>query len=167
MSEPRLVRGRELLTDGPRYFPYRYRLRAPDLGMDVWSDPWVDAPAHQLPIEYWTGPVTLTGRLFDQPVSGLGFDERSRPRIHGFEIAEELRLTVEHMDGLAPDTKALLASRAWEVESLALRDAAGAHAHVTTHVQPLLADLPEAARDRVTAIVHDLVGVLASRRRLP
>jgi hypothetical protein len=135
--------------------------------MDVWSDPWVDAPAHQLPIEYWTGPVAITGRLFDQPVSGLGFDERSRPRIHAYEIAEALRLTVEHMDGLAPESKALLAYRAWEVESLALRDVAAARAHVTAHVQPLLAELPATQRDRLTAIVHDLVGVLASRRRLP
>jgi hypothetical protein len=37
---------------------------------------------------------------------------------------------------------------------------------VTAHVQPLLAELP-AARARLTAIVRDLVGVLASRRRCP
>jgi len=167
IKSPGIVRGRQLLTDGPRYFPYRYRLRAPELGMDVWSEPWVDAPAHQLPIEYWTGPVSLTGTLFDAPVTGFGFDERSLPRIHGHEIAEALRLTVEHTDGLAPETKALLAYRAWEVESLALRDTAAAHAHVTAHVQPLLADLPAGVRERVTGIVRDLVSVLASRRRLP
>jgi hypothetical protein len=135
--------------------------------MDVWSEPWVDAPAHQLPIEYWTGPVVAHAARSSTARERLGFDERSRPRIHGHEIAEALRLTVEHCDALAPETKALLAYRAWEVESLALRDTAAAHAHVTAHVQPLLADLPTACARRVTAIVRDLVGVLASRRRLP
>lgn len=167
IRSPGVVRGRELLTDGPRYFPYRYRLHAPDLGLDVACEPWVDAPAHELPIEYWTGPVTIRGHMLDAPVDGLGFDERSRPWIHGFEIAAALRLTVEHTNDLAPDVKALLAYRAWETEALALRTPQAAHEHVTAHVVPLLATLPAAARDRLTAIVHDLIGVLASRRKLP
>jgi len=167
IRSPGVVRGRELLTDGPRYFPYRYRLRAPALGLDVSSEAWVDAPAHELPIEYWTGPVTITGRLLDQPVAGLGFDERSRPWIHGFEIAAVLRLTVEHATDVPPETKALLAYRAWETEALALRSPALAHAHATTHVAPLLRDLDAPVRDRIGAIVHDLIEVLASRRRLP
>src|SRR4030095_4071669 len=121
IRSPGVVRGRELLTDGPRWFPYRYRLRAPSLGLDISSTPWVDAPAHDLPIEYWTGPVQISGRLFDAPVNGVGFDERSRPWIRGFEIAEALRRTTEHLDGIAPQAKGMLAYRAWEVEALALR----------------------------------------------
>ncbi len=167
IRSPGVVRGRELLTDGPRYFPYRYRLRAPELGLDVSSTPWIDAPAHALPIEYWTGPVTIAGRAFDEPVTGLGFDERSRPWIHGFEIAAALRLTAEHAIELAPETKKLLAYRAWETEALALRDPRAAHVHVTSHIVPLLGGLPSPTRERVTALVHDLVAVLAARRRLP
>jgi hypothetical protein len=167
IRSPGIVRGRELLTDGPRYFPYRYRLTAPSFGLDVSAQPWTDAPAHDLPIEYWTGPVTVTGHLLDEPVSGLGFDERSRPWIHGFEIAQALRATAEHAADLGPDTKAELAYRAWEVEALALRDAAAAHRHVTRHVLPLLDDVPLASRDRLAAMVHDLIAVLASKRRLP
>lgn len=167
IRSPGVVRGRELLTDGPRWFPYRYRLAAPELGLDVAATPWTDAPAHDLPIEYWTGPVTIAGRMLDAPVTGLGFDERSRPWIHGFEIAEALRLTATHAEDLAPETKAELAYRAWEVEALALRDAAAAHRHVERHVVPLLDRLPPATRERVAALVHDLVAVLASKRRLP
>jgi predicted secreted hydrolase len=167
IRSPGVVRGRELLTDGPRYFPYRYRLTAPDFGLDVSSTPWVDAPAHDLPIEYWTGPVQIAGRLFDAPVAGVGFDERSRPWIRGFEIAEAIRRTTEHLDDVAPETKGMLAYRAWEVEALALRDEQAAHAHATRFVVPLLAGLPTGAKERLTPMLHDLVAVLASRGRLP
>jgi hypothetical protein len=142
-------------------------MTAPAFGLDVTAEPWTDAPAHDLPIEYWTGPVTIAGRVFDQPTTGLGFDERSRPWIHGYEIAEALRLTVTHSADLAAETKAELAYRAWEVEALALRDTAAAHRHVTQHVRPLLDDVPAASRERLASMVHDLVSVLASKRRLP
>jgi len=38
---------------------------------------------------------------------------------------------------------------------------------VTRHIVPLLGGLPSPTRERVTALVHDLVAVLAARRRLP
>lgn len=167
VRSPGVVRGRELLTDGPRYFPYRYRLTAPELGLDVAATPWVDAPAHDLPIEYWTGPVQLAGRLLDAPVAGVGFDERSRPWIRGFELAEAVRRTADHLDDAAPEARAMLAYRAWEVEALALRDARAAHAHAADHLLPLLAGLAPPVRERVAPLVHDLVAVLAARRRLP
>ena len=167
IRSPGIVRGRELLTDGPRYFPYRYRLLAPDMGLDVTAEPWVDAPAHDLPIEYWTGPVSLTGRAWDAPVVGVGFDERSRPWIHGFEIAEAVRRTVDALPDLDPDTRGLLAYRAWEVEALALRDTTSAHRHVSAHLLPLLDRVPGANRERLATMIHDLVAVLASHRRLP
>jgi predicted secreted hydrolase len=167
IRSPGVVRGRELLTEGPRYFPYRYRLVAPELGVDVTSAPFVDAPAHALPIEYWTGPVRVSGRVFDAPASGLGFDERSRPWVRGHEIAEAVRRTIEHVPDLAPETRRALAYRAWEVEALALRDPAAASAHVERRLRPLLADVPAAARERLIAMVHDLTHVLASRRRIP
>ena len=53
-----------MITDGPRYFPHRYRLRVPEWEMDVEAEPLVDAPAHRLPIEYWTGPVRIHGRAW-------------------------------------------------------------------------------------------------------
>jgi hypothetical protein len=72
-----------------------------------------------------------------------------------------------HSPDLGPETKAELAYRAWEVEALALRDVAAAHRHATQHVRPLLDDVPAAARERLASMVHDLISVLASKRRLP
>jgi hypothetical protein len=167
IRSPGLVRGREMLTDGPRYFPYRYRLRAPELGVDVAAEPFVDAPAHALPIEYWTGPVRITGRVWDAPAEGLGFDERSRPWIHGFEIAQAVRRTALHLPDLDPDARQLLAYRAWETEALALRDRGAAARHVAQHLVPLLAGVPPRARERLETMLRDLTHVLASRRRLP
>ncbi|MGH7894808.1 MAG: hypothetical protein ACREQL_09075 [Candidatus Binatia bacterium] len=167
IRSPGIVRGREMLTPGPRYFPYRYRLVAPEFGLDVAAEPFVDAPAHALPIEYWTGPVRITGRVWDAPADGLGFDERSRPWIHGFEIAEAVRCTILHLPDLDPETRQMLAYRAWETEALALRDRDAAARHVARHLVPLLHPLPARARERLETMLQDLTLVLASRRRLP
>ena len=168
IRSPGVVRGRELLTDGPRYFPYRYRLVAPDLGLDVSCEPWVDAPAHDLPIEYWTGPVLDHGPpVRGSPSPASASTSAARPWIQGFEIAAALRLTVEHLAELPPEAKALLAYRAWEVESLALRDVRAARAHADRHLVPLVGPLPSPVRERLDPMVRDLVSVLSSRRRLP
>jgi hypothetical protein len=146
-----------MLTQGPRWFPHRYRLRAPAWEMDVEGEPLVDAPAHALPIEYWTGPVRIAGRVFGAPVRGVGFDERSRPWVRGFELAAALRLTAEHLG------EEMLAYRAWEVEALALRgDARAAAEHLRRHVEPRVAALADGARGRVAPLARDTLAVLAA-----
>ena len=138
----------------------RYRLRVPEWDMDVQAQPLVEAPAHQLPIEYWTGPVRISGTLFGQAVSGLGFDERSCPRVRGFEIAAALRLSIEHVPEIDDDQRRLLAYRAWEVEALALRgDTRAAAAHLREHVQPQLVE----HLSPVAALAADLLGVLEGK----
>jgi len=132
--------------------------------MDVEAEPLVDAPAHRLPIEYWTGPVRLSGRVFGQPVNGVGFDERSCPRVRDFEVAEALRLSVEHLPEIEDATRRILAYRAWEVEALCLRgDPRAAAAHLRAHAQPLLARLPDRGRAEIAALAADLLGVLDGR----
>lgn len=168
IRSPGVVRGMQMLTDGPRWFPHRYRVRIPEWEMDVWAESLAPAPAHALPIEYWTGPVRITGTLWGRPVNGLGFDERSRPWIHGWELAAALRLTVEHVAGLDEDTRWLLSYRAWEVEAIALRnDPAGAASHFQSRVAPLLAQLPAGVASRVTPLATDLLAVLQQPKRLP
>ena len=160
IRSPGVVRSRYMLTEGPRYFPARYRLRVPEWDMDVQAEPLVEAPAHQLPIEYWTGPVRISGTLFGQAVTGLGFDERSCPRVRGFEIADALRLSIEHLPGIDDDLRRLLAYRVWEVEALALRgDARAAAVHLRDQVQPQLAE----RLSPVTALAADLLAVLEGR----
>jgi hypothetical protein len=161
VRSPGVVRSLMMLTEGPRYFPARYRLRVPDWELDVEAEPLVVAPAHQFPIEWWTGPVRIRGTMLGAPVTGLGFDERSHPRIRGFEMAEALRLSAEHALDPGDDRGRLVAYRAWEVEALALRgDPRAAAAHLRRHVEPLLAALPEPTRGALGALAADLRAVL-------
>ena len=164
IRSPGLVRGTSMLTEGPRYFPHRYRLRVPDWGMDVRAQPLVDAPAHALPIEYWTGPVRLQGVLWEQPVTGWGFDERCRPWARGDEIARALRLSLEHQDGLDEDERTMLAYRLREVEALALRgDPAVASAHARRHVVARVERLPPGTGTTLMPLVEDLLVALSGR----
>ena len=50
--------------------------------------------------------MRIDGRMFGKPVNGLGFDERSCPRVRDFEVAEALRLTAEHLPDVDDDTRA-------------------------------------------------------------
>jgi hypothetical protein len=164
IRSPGLVRGTSMLTEGPRYFPHRYRLRVGDWGMDVRAQPLVDAPAHALPIEYWTGPVRLQGVLWDQPVTGWGFDERCRPWARGDEIARALQLSLEHQDGLDEADRTMLAYRLREVEALALRgDPAVASAHARRHVVARMERLPPATGTTLMPLVEDLLVALSGR----
>jgi hypothetical protein len=164
IRSPGVVRARMMLTDGPRWFPQRYRLCVPEWEMDVSSEPLVDAPAHAFPIEWWTGPVRIKGRLFGQEVSGLGFDERSCPFVRPFEVAQVLRLTVEHMEGIDDGSRRELSYRAWEVEALALRgDPNAALAHCQQRIERGLPGQPASVRNVLAPIVADLRTVLEGR----
>jgi len=164
IRSPGLVRGTSMLTDGPRYFPHRYRLRVRDWGMDVRAQPLVDAPAHALPIEYWTGPVRLQGVLWNQPVAGWGFDERCRPWARGDEITRALRLSVDAQDELDEADRTMLAYRLREVEALALRgDPPVAMAHARRHVVPGMERLPPGPRAALTPLAEDMLIALSGR----
>jgi hypothetical protein len=166
ISSPGIVRALSMLTEGPRYFPYRYRMRVPEWDMDVEAEPFIDAPAHRLPIEYWTGPVRLSGRVFGQAVRGYGFDERSRPWVRDFELAAALRITVEHLPNAQEAPCRLLAYRLSEVEALALRrDPKAALVHLQRQVEPLLEVVPATAGSQVAWLVRDLRVVL--ERKFP
>ena len=168
IRSPGVVRARDMLTEGPRWFPHRYRVRVPEWELDVSAEPLVDAPAHALPIEYWTGPVRIRGTHRGRPVSGFGFDERSRPWARDFEIAAAIGLTVRHLPDVDAGTRRMLCYHAWEVEALAMRDdARSAAAHARARVVPLVDALAPPARARVDPMVQDLLAVLDAGRRVP
>ncbi len=168
IRSPGVVRARSMLTEGPRWFPHRYRLRAPAWDLDLAATPLVDAPAHALPIEYWTGPVRVAGTSLGRAVTGWGFDERSRPWCRDFELAKALALTVAHLDDVEPAEREALAYRASEVEAILLRgDSRAAAAHLAARVDPLIGELSPGARARVEPLLGDLrtvVGAAARRR---
>jgi hypothetical protein len=111
--------------------------------------------------------VRIAGTMFGKPVRGLGFDERSCPRVRAFEIAAALRDWATH--GLpADDARArMLSYRAWEIEALALRrspDAAAAHG--ARHL-PALLDAQPALPDGLRALAADLLDVLRTEQGGP
>jgi hypothetical protein len=63
-----------------RYFFDAFRLRAPSLALDVEASPLVAAPAHHMPIDYFSGPMQVMGTMNGQAVEGFGFHERTLPR---------------------------------------------------------------------------------------
>src|SRR5262249_16099778 len=139
IRSPGTVRGRSMLTEGPRWFPHRYRLRAPEWNLDLRAEPLVDAPDHALPSEYWTGLGRIEGRLGDRSVSGWGggLGGRRRRGAGGDERARALSLPLEHAPSLEEDRRAQLAYRCREVEALALRgDPAAAAEHARRHIEP-------------------------------
>lgn len=159
IRSPGVVRGLLMLSEGPRYFPARYRLRVPEWDLDIRAEPLVEAPAHGFPIEWWSGPVRLEGRLLGEPVSGFGFDERSHPRHRGFEVAEAFKISVESARDLAEAQRKRLSYRAWEVEALALRgDPRAAAAHLEKRVLPLLEGSPKSGA--LVSLATDLLAVL-------
>ncbi len=161
VRSPGIVRAPMMLTEGPRWFPRRYRLVVPEWELDLESEVLVEAPAHRFPIEYWTGPVRVRGRLFGEEVSGLGFDERSQPRLRGFELAAALRSALEHGPGKGASTGKALALRAWEVEAITRRNApAEAEAHLVGRVIPGLAGIGGGEGERLRALAEDLRLVL-------
>jgi hypothetical protein len=168
IRSPGIVRSLMMLSEGPRYFPFRYRVRVPEWQMEIEAEPFVDTPAHRFPIEWWTGPVRLSGTMFGKPVNGLGFDERSCPRVRGFEIAQVLKITAENAvesDRPTSVTLAMIGYRAWEVEALALRgDSESAARHLEARVEPLIASLPDPLCQRLRALAGDLREVLRSER---
>jgi hypothetical protein len=119
-----------------------------------------------LPIEYWTGPVEITGTYGGAPVTGLGFDERAQPWCRDFEIARALRLSVENASGIELGQRRRLAYHLWEAEALALRgDPPAAAAHLRSHVEPELAALDGSLRDRLQPMLDDLMAVLGRGKR--
>jgi predicted secreted hydrolase len=165
IRSPGVVRGLLMLSEGPRWFPARYRLRVPEWDMDLAAESLCDAPAHGFPIEWWSGPVRIEGRLFGERVQGLGFDERSCPRIRGFEIAEALKIAAEHAAAVGAAERSRLSYRAWEVEALALRgDPGAAAAHLERRVLPLLAAMREPPA-RLGELAGDLLAVLRDEER--
>ena len=44
-----------------RYLFDAFRLRAPSLALDVVASPLVAAPVHHMPLDYFSGPMRVTG----------------------------------------------------------------------------------------------------------
>lgn len=158
---PALVRARSLPTEGPRYFPSRYRLQVPEWELAVVAEPLIAAPAHAGPTEVWSGPVVVRGTLRGKPVMGLGFDRRGRAWFRNFELAQALRSTVDNLSGADAELLRRISYRVWEVEALCLRrERAAAGRQFDQQVQPLLKQLPSEIAAQLEPLSSDLRALL-------
>jgi predicted secreted hydrolase len=161
VRDPGLVRPRYALTGGATYFADRYRLRAPALQLELYSEPLVPAPAHALPIEYWSGPTRVQGSMAGRAVRGFGFHERTFAFTRDFELVDVLRNTLRHLpDAAFPAASpggAGLADLVWEVDAfLSHGGRSEARHHLQARVRPHLEALAEPARSHVLQIAADL-----------
>ncbi|MGH3580000.1 MAG: hypothetical protein ACRERC_00555 [Candidatus Binatia bacterium] len=165
VRDPGVVVPRYPLTRGAKYLADRYRLRVPAWDLELTSAPLSPAPAHALPIEYWSGPTRVQGRMGGREVAGFGFHERTRCFTRDFELVDVLRGTLRHLPAAAllpgaPDALRL-ANLAWEIDAfLSHGGRAAARHHLRTRLRPHLERLAEPARAHVLQICEDLDAVL-------
>jgi len=166
VRDPGRVRPMYALSRGATYFADCYRLRVPAWELDVRAEPLVPAPAHQLPVEYWSGPTRVQGSMAGHAVRGFGFHERTLAFTRDFELVDVLRDTLRN---LPPDTFAAvefdalgIANLVWEIDAfLSHGGRAAARDHLRLRVRPLLDRLAEPARAHVLQIAADLDASLA------
>ena len=166
VRDPGAIRPRLAVSRDPKYFTDVYRLRIPAWEIDVTSEPLVAAPAHDFPIEYWSGPTRLCGTMAGRPVGGLGFHERTLPFTRDFELVEVLRSSLRHLPpgAFPPDgpTSAAAADLVWEIDGfLSHQDRAGARRYLATRIRPVVERLADRHRVHLRQIVDDLDARLA------
>jgi hypothetical protein len=163
VRDPRIIRPRLALKQQVKYFTDRYRLRIPAWDLDVRSEPLVPCPAHDFPIEYWSGPTRLEGTMQGRRVGGVGFHERTLPFARDFELVEVLRESLRHLppEALPTTTPAAAADLAWELDAfLSHQGKRAARAHLATKLRPLVEQLPATHRNHLVQIADDLAAAL-------
>ena len=165
VRDPGLVRARSRMSRGAQYMADRYRLVIPAWELDVSSEPLVPAPAHDLPIEYWSGPTRIQGTVGGRPVRGLGFNERTWVFARDFELVDVLRDTLRHLpEGAFPigsPGPLRMSAQAWEVDAfLSHGGRAAAREHLRTRLRPDVELLAEPHRSHVRQILDDLDAAL-------
>jgi len=165
VRDPEAIRPRYRLTSGAQYLADSYRLEVPEWELSLTSRPLVSAPAHEFPIEYWSGPTEIEGVHAGRAVRGFGFHERTYVFARDFELVEVLRGTLRHLPptALQGEDPALLADLAWEVEGfLSHGDRVGAKSHLRDRLRPSLVAITDGAmRAHVSTILDDLDAALA------
>jgi predicted secreted hydrolase len=161
VRDPRTIEPLRRIGSGGAYFTDRYRLHVPEWDLELFSEPLVPAPAHRLPIEYWSGPTRITGALAGRAVTGFGFHERTMPFIRDFELVEVLRSTVRHLPPAAFDAGSPgplgLANLVWEIDGfLSHGDYQAALHYLARRIRPEIDRLHEPHRATVAAIADDV-----------
>jgi hypothetical protein len=165
VRDPRKVEPLLSLPGGARWFTDRYRLLVPSWDLDIVAEPIVPAPAHRLPIEYWSGPTRIAGTMDGRPVTGFGFHERTLALTRDFELVDMLRETVRRLPGeAAPEggpAPSALADLVWRIDGfLGHRDAEGALRFLRDGVRPELEKIAPPHRGEILEMADDLAETL-------
>lgn len=163
LIEPLLANLQDVIgrRSATRYFFDVFRLRAPSIGLDVVSSPLIAAPAHQLPVDYFSGPTRFEGTMGGAAVAGLGFHERTMPMASSRELVIVLRDSLLHLpdDALAasPLNQAQLADLVWTTVRLVdeWRYLSAAR-YIAETIRPALVPLAEPYRSHLQQIAADL-----------
>lgn len=163
VRDPRRIVPSRPLPSGTAFLTDRFHLTVRDWGLSVTAEPYVAAPAHGMPIEYWNGPIRVIGQMGGRPVSGFGFHERSKLWFRPHELVFVLRETLRHLPetghaGLSPQA---LANRVWQCDVLLARgDVAGTRRYLEEQVAPAIDALGARDRDAAAEVYDALVTAL-------
>ncbi|MEW6269463.1 MAG: hypothetical protein AB1689_09230 [Thermodesulfobacteriota bacterium] len=163
LRDPWLILPRKPLAPGPAFLTDRFHLTVREWDLSVTAEPHVPAPAHEMPIEYWNGPVRLIGQMGGRPASGFGFHERSKLWFRPHELVYALRETLHHLPatGHAGVRPRALANRVWQCDVLLARnDLEGARRYLEHDVAPGIALLGAPARDAAFEVYDALLEAL-------
>ena len=163
LIEPLLADAQELAgrRSSIRYLFDAFRLRAPSLALDVVASPLVAAPAHHMPIDYFSGPTRVTGTMNGQAVEGFGFHERTLPLSSPRQLLIVLRDSVLHLPAAAlrdsPLTPQQLADLVWETMRFVQdRQYLTARSYIDETIRPALSGVADSYRPHLLQIADDL-----------
>lgn len=163
VRDPGHVKPMKALPNGTAFLTDRFHLTVRDWGLSVTAEPYVAAPAHGMPIEYWNGPIRVIGQMGGRPVSGFGFHERSKLWFRPHELVFVLRETLRHLPATGhhgPSPQAI-ANRVWQCDVLLARgDVAGARRYLEEQVAPALDSLASDHRDTAVEVYDALLTAL-------
>ena len=163
VRDPGLVKPMKALPNGPAFLTDRFHLTVRDWGLSVTAEPYVAAPAHGMPIEYWNGPIRVIGQMGGRPVSGFGFHERSKLWFRPHELVFVLRETLRHLPATGhhgPSPQAI-ANRVWQCDVLLARgDVAGTRRYLEDQVAPALDSLAAGHREAAIDVYDALLTAL-------
>jgi hypothetical protein len=163
LIEPLLADVQELAgrRSSIRYLFDAFRLRVPSLALDVVASPLVAAPAHQMPIDYFSGPMHVSGVMNGQAVAGFGFHERTLPLSSPRQLVVVLRDSVLHLPVAAvhdsPLTPQQLADLVWDTMHFVQdRRYLAARSYIDETVRPALSPIADSHRPHLLQIIDDL-----------
>jgi hypothetical protein len=130
------------------------------------ASPLVAAPAHHMPIDYFSGPTRVTGTMNGRAMAGFGFHERTLPLSSPRQLVVVLRDSVLHLPDAAvqdsPLTPRQLADLVWQtMRFVEDQRYLAARTYIDQTVRPALSPIADSHRSHLLQITDDLASQLS------